>query len=85
MLIPCLHCGLRDESEFTYGAEAAVRYPERPADVSDREWAAFLFVRANPRGELRERWQHSGGCRRWFELTRDTVTNELRPPTGAPR
>jgi len=82
MLIPCPHCGLRDEGEFLYGSEALVRYPERPMELSDAEWAAYLFVRANPRGEFRERWQHSGGCRRWFDLVRSTLTNEVHPVAG---
>jgi len=24
-----------------------------------------------------ERWYHAYGCHRWFELTRDTVTNRI--------
>ena len=31
----------------------------------------------NPPGPFRERWVHTHGCRRWFELTRDTVTHEI--------
>ncbi|OUS18618.1 hypothetical protein A9Q97_00645, partial [Rhodospirillales bacterium 47_12_T64] len=25
----------------------------------------------------RERWVHSDGCRRWFNVARNTVTNEI--------
>ncbi len=78
MLIPCPHCGLRDEGEFHYGSEAQVHYPERPIDLTDRAWAAYLFVRANTRGEHHERWQHSAGCRRWFDVRRSTLTNDIR-------
>ncbi len=75
--IPCPWCGERDETEFSYGAEAAVPYPADPAALSDEEWAAFVFFRANPKGLLEERWVHTQGCRRWFDVVRDTATNEF--------
>jgi heterotetrameric sarcosine oxidase delta subunit len=75
--IPCPWCGERDEVEFSYGGQAGVRYPEDPAAVSDADWGRFLFTRENPKGVFRERWVHTYGCRRWFELSRDTVTNEI--------
>jgi heterotetrameric sarcosine oxidase delta subunit len=54
-----------------------VPYPADPASLSDEEWARFLFFRENPRGRSHERWVHTHGCRRWFELTRDTVTHRI--------
>jgi len=75
LLIPCPWCGERDETEFSYGAEAKVSYPADPAALSDAEWAEFVFVRANPKGPLLERWVHTQGCRRWFDVVRDTSTN----------
>ena len=77
LLIPCPWCGERDEVEFSYGGQADVPYPADPAALSDEEWARYLFVRDNPRGHFRERWVHSQGCRRWFVLSRDTVTHEI--------
>ena len=77
ILIPCPWCGDRDETEFSYGGQAGVPYPSDPAALSDEEWARFLFFRDNPMGSFRERWEHTHGCRRWFELTRDTVTHEI--------
>ncbi|HKE51848.1 MAG TPA: sarcosine oxidase subunit delta [Actinomycetes bacterium] len=76
MLITCPWCGPRIEIEFHYGGEAGVAYPENPAELSHEEWGRYLFVRANPKGEFFERWCHSAGCRRWFDLRRDTVTHE---------
>ena len=73
--IRCPWCGERDETEFSYGAQADVAYPADPAALSDAEWAEFVFVRANPKGPLRERWVHTQGCRRWFDVVRDTSTN----------
>ena len=77
ILLPCPWCGDRDEIEFSYGGQAEVSYPSDPAAVSDEEWARYLFVRDNPKGLRRERWVHTHGCRRWFGLTRNTVTHEI--------
>jgi heterotetrameric sarcosine oxidase delta subunit len=75
--IPCPWCGERDEVEFAYGGQAGVPYPDDPEALSDEEWGEFLFVRDNPKGPFRERWVHLHGCRRWFDLTRDTLTHEI--------
>lgn len=76
LLITCPWCGPRDETEFHYGGQAGVAYPSDPAALSDEEWARFLFFRENPKGPFTERWSHTAGCRRWFTVTRDTLTNE---------
>lgn len=73
--IPCPWCGPRDETEFSYGGEALVAAPPDPELLDDREWAEYLFVRRNPAGPWLERWYHAAGCRRWFDVERDTVTN----------
>ena len=77
LLIPCPWCGPRDEAEFHYGGQAHVPYPENSADLTDAEWARYLFFRDNPKGPFAERWSHAAGCRRWFNAVRDTSTNEL--------
>lgn len=77
LLIPCPWCGPRDEIEFTHGGEAGRDRPPAPAALSDGEWAAHLFMRRNEKGLRRERWHHSAGCRRWFNLSRDTVTHAI--------
>ena len=74
--IPCPYCGTRDETEFTFGGPSHVARPD-PA-VSDRAWSEYLFVRENPKGVHYERWCHSYGCARWFNVARDTVTHEIR-------
>ena len=78
LYIPCPHCGLRNETEFHYGAEAGVAYPE-PNALTDSEWAKYLHIRANPKGWLAERWVHFAGCGRWFNLWRNTITHEIGP------
>jgi sarcosine oxidase subunit delta len=66
LLIPCPHCGPRDQTEFTYGGDATV-----PRDGTAH------FLRDNPRGPLDEYWHHSAGCRSWFRIRRDTATHEI--------
>jgi sarcosine oxidase subunit delta len=34
-------------------------------------------MRKNPRGEHLEQWVHAHGCRRWFNVRRDTVTYKI--------
>jgi heterotetrameric sarcosine oxidase delta subunit len=75
--ITCPWCGPRDEVEFTYGGEAQVSYPPDSESLDDSAWSDYLFYRRNPAGPWCERWVHSSGCRRWFEITRDTVTHEI--------
>jgi sarcosine oxidase subunit delta len=86
LLIPCPWCGPRDETEFAYGGQAHIAYPEDPEALDDTQWAEFLFLRDNPRGHFAERWYHSAGCRRWFNVVRSTVTHEVRAayPIGEP-
>jgi len=80
--IPCPWCGLRDETEFSYGGEAHIVRPKDPYIMTDEAWADYLFMRENTRGLYEEQWCHSAGCRRWFPLTRDTVTSRI---AAAPR
>lgn len=75
--IPCPWCGPRDEIEFSYGGESNVPYPADSESLDDAEWSRFLFYRRNPAGPWSERWFHTAGCRRWFDLTRDTVTHQI--------
>jgi sarcosine oxidase subunit delta len=77
LLIPCPWCGPRNEIEFRYGGEAHITRPDSPEAVDDAAWADYLFMRANPKGPLAERWVHSAGCRRWFNLVRDTVSHRI--------
>ena len=77
LLIPCPHCGLRPELEFTYGSEAHIARPADPAVLSDAEWGEFLHFRTNPRGVHAERWRHAHGCGRFFNALRDTGTDRI--------
>ncbi len=88
LLIPCPFCGPRDQIEFRYGAESGVALPQDGPALDDPGWGEWVFVRANPKGPLDERWYHSHGCRRWFSLRRDTATDEILSeprPIGWPK
>lgn len=92
LLFDCPNCGPRNETEFHYGGQAHVAYPENPAELSDREWAQYLFYRENPKGLFAERWVHSAGCRKWFNMVRNTISYDVlavyaageQPPAGLP-
>lgn len=75
--INCPWCGCRDEDEFDWGGEAHVIRPETPSDLTDEQWADYLFNNANTKGVQLERWRHTFGCRQWFNLARDTVTHDI--------
>jgi heterotetrameric sarcosine oxidase delta subunit len=75
--IPCPWCGPRDDWEFHYGAEAHVARPETPSEMSDEDWMGYLYLRSNTKGPFRERWMHAAGCRRWFNVIRNTVSHEI--------
>jgi sarcosine oxidase, subunit delta len=77
LLISCPWCGPRDEVEFHCGGEAHIARPKDPDALSDAEWADYLFMRSNPKGVHRERWVHTQGCRRWFNVLRHTVSHQI--------
>ena len=77
LIINCPHCGPREESEFACGGEAHIARPLAENSISDAEFADYLFFRDNPKGLFLERWRHSAGCRRWFNIARDTVSHEI--------
>jgi len=90
LLIECPWCGPRDESEFSYAGEAHIARPLETVKLSDEVWADYLFMRKNPKGLHREQWSHAAGCRRYFNVERDTVTYKIsgsykigeQPPSG---
>ena len=77
LLIRCPYCGDRDETEFNCGGEAHIARPPANSKLTDEQFADYLFLRHNPKGVFLERWIHSAGCRRWFNVARDTVTHDI--------
>ena len=84
LLIPCPHCGPRPEIEFRCGGQAHLA---RDPQASDAGFASFLFYRDNAKGVVAERWNHAGGCQRWFNALRDSVSDAILATylAGAPR
>lgn len=88
--IDCPWCGPREEIEFHCGGQAHIARPADPETLSDEDWADYLFMRDNIKGAQAERWVHAAGCRRWFNVVRDTITHDIiavyrmgeSPPAG---
>jgi heterotetrameric sarcosine oxidase delta subunit len=76
ILIPCPHCGPRNSNEFRHSGELKPR-PD-VTTVTPQEWRDYLYIHRNPSGWTTETWYHAAGCRRFFTLTRHTLTNEIR-------
>ena len=76
-VIKCPSCGERDQTEFSCHGEAHIARPENPETLTDEEWGEYLFIRSNKKGIHYERWTHDHGCRRWFNVMRDTVSDEI--------
>ena len=74
LLIRCPYCQMeRPETEFRYAGAAHLVRPGMAA--SDAEFAAFLYLRDNPKGAVAERWRHAAGCGRYFNARRDTASD----------
>jgi heterotetrameric sarcosine oxidase delta subunit len=73
--INCPFCGPRDHSEFTYGGDASVQYPD--LDASADLWHDAVFQRDNIDGRQSETWHHVQGCRMWIVVERDTRTHAI--------
>ncbi len=78
ILINCPHCGPRGEDEFIYGGDVARRRPQQPADLSNSEWASYIYNVPNTKGWARENWWHQRGCNRWIVIERNSLSNEVR-------
>lgn len=82
--IYCPHCQeYRAEEEFRPKGEAHILRPADPDSASDEVWGDYLFFRRNPRGAHHEQWLHVAGCRKFFNVTRDTVSYRILQ-TGVP-
>ena len=47
LLINCPYCGEREQEEFSCGGEAHIERPKNPPELSDDQWADYLFLRQN--------------------------------------
>ena len=77
MLISCPHCGNRPVEEFTFLGDASVVRPQSNDPASLPQWHQYVYERENPRGDFNEYAQHSGGCRAWLVVNRNTNTHKV--------
>ena len=77
MLIPCPHCGTRPVEEFTFLGDASVKRPTSTESSSMEQWYDYVYLRNNPKGRFDEYVHHSGGCRAWLVISRDTGSHEV--------
>ncbi|MBG1232305.1 sarcosine oxidase subunit delta [Aestuariivirga litoralis] len=78
MLITCPHCGTRPVEEFTFLGDAKPVRPTSNDPASMDQWFDYVYLRDNPRGAFEEYVHHSGGCRSWLVVSRDTVTHGIK-------
>ncbi len=78
--IPCPNCGARSVHEFVHGEIR--RAPEHLTDPDERD-LDLAFMHDNEEGVVTERWFHAAGCRRWFEIRRDTTTDRIVESDGS--
>ena len=73
--IKCPFCGERDHSEFTYGSDASIKYPD--LESNQKDWTEAIFFRKNIYGKQLETWHHTNGCRLWLIVERCTKTHKI--------
>lgn len=77
MLIKCPHCGVRPVEEFTFLGDAAPVRPQSNDPATMEQWFDYVYLRDNPRGEIDEYAHHSGGCRAWLVVRRNTENHAV--------
>jgi sarcosine oxidase, subunit delta len=77
LIIPCPYCGPRPELEFSYAGQAHVVRPTAASNPTPEQWNAFQYERSNVKGLHAERWRHVHGCARFFNVVRDTTTDDI--------
>jgi sarcosine oxidase subunit delta len=86
-IFPCPFCGDRDEREFHLAGEAGKTrpntqrspnstLPDNSSSVSAQDWATYLHMQRNDKGEVREVWMHLP-CQEVFLLIRNSVTMDV--------
>ena len=78
LYIYCPHCQeKRSEEEFSPAGQADIKRPIDPDKCSDKQWGEFLYFRKNTLGVHHEMWVHQAGCRKYFNIKRDTRNYEI--------
>ena len=74
LVIVCPNCGPRNNDEFTFQGEII---PRPSPDTDQSTWRRYLYMKDNVSGWQTERWFHVSGCRRFLDIERHTITNEI--------
>jgi sarcosine oxidase subunit delta len=82
-LINCPHCGRRTTDEFYIKGDASKVRPMAVGDGTMDQWHDYVHIRDNVRGRIAEYWHHTGGCRQWLVVERDSMTHEVYGVTPA--
>ncbi len=82
-LINCPYCGPRTTDEFYIKGDASKQRPDTIGDGTLDTWHDYVHIRENVRGRMAEHWHHTGGCRQWLVVERDTVSHEIYAVTPA--
>jgi sarcosine oxidase subunit delta len=77
MLITCPHCGTRPVEEFTFLGDAKPQRPSSNDPATMDQWFDYVYLRDNPKGAIDEYAHHSGGCRTWLVVTRNTEMHAI--------
>jgi sarcosine oxidase subunit delta len=77
MRIHCPFCGERDHGEFSYLGDALAQRPDPETPDAEVRFFEAVYLRNNPCGVHNELWYHTGGCRSWLRVTRDTKTHKI--------
>ena len=63
--------------EFTFLGDATPVRPSSNDPASMDQWFDYVYLRDNPKGRFDEYTHHSGGCRAWLVVSRNTETHEV--------
>lgn len=69
--------------EFTFLGDASVKRSTSLEPSSMDQWMDYVYLRDNPRGDYVEFVHHSGGCRAWLIVARNTNTHEVHSAVAA--
>ena len=73
MLIKCPYCGSRPRKNSPISAMRRSKRPTSNDPSTMDQWFDYVYLRDNPKGRMHEYWHHSGGCRSWLVVERDTA------------
>src|ERR1700678_4247533 len=79
IIIRCPYCQeQRTEEELIYGGKRDISRAPEPAGISDVQWTDELFMRASPKGPLKDQGCCAEAFGQWFLPQRDSATDKIR-------